>query len=102
MFRAFTTRTLEHMARQGDLFGNDDDASEERETPTYYPDPDEVRAELHKILAEARAATSMPWDDHRTALYGTIFPQMTGCLPADEGEQLRFEFETELKRLKAA
>jgi hypothetical protein len=88
--------------RQGDLFRNDD-ASEERETPTWYPDPDGVRAELHAILAQMRAATSMPWDDDRTALYRTIFPQMmTGCLPEEEGAQLRFDFETELARLEAA
>ena len=90
--------------RQGDLFRNDD-ASEERETPTWYPDPDRVRAELHAILAQMRAAKSMasiPWDDDRTALYRTIFPQMTGCLPEDEGAQLRFDFETELARLEAA
>lgn len=55
--------------------------SEARETPTWYPDPDEVRAELQAILAQMRAAKSMPWDDDRTALYRTIFPQMTGCLP---------------------
>ena len=85
--------------RQGDLFRNDDDA-EERETPTWYPDPDEVRAELHGILAQMRAAKSMPWDDDRTALYRTIFPQMTGCLPDEEGAQLRFDFEKELSRLK--
>jgi hypothetical protein len=36
------------------------------------------------------------------ALYRTIFPQMTGCLPEDEGAQLRFDFETELARLEAA
>ncbi|MGA8357071.1 MAG: hypothetical protein WB772_06950 [Xanthobacteraceae bacterium] len=87
--------------RQGDLFRNDDDA-EERETPTWYPDPDEVRAELQAILAQMRAAKSMPWDDDRTALYRTIFPQMTNCLPEDEGAQLRFDFEAELARLKAA
>ncbi len=90
--------------RQGDLFRNDEE-SEERETPTWYPDPDEVRTELHAILAQMRAATSMasiPWDDDRTALYRTIFPQMTGCLPEDEGAQLRFEFLTELARLEAA
>ncbi len=89
-------------ARQGDLFGNDDDASEERETPTWYPDPDEIRAELHKILAEARAAKSMPWDEDRVGLYRTIFPQMSSALPDDEGAQLRFQFEAELERLKAA
>jgi len=87
--------------RQGDLFRSDD-ASEEGETPTWYPDPDEVRAELHAILAQMRAAKSMPWDDHRTALYRTIFPQMTNCLPEDEGAQLRFDFATELTRLEAA
>jgi len=87
--------------RQGDLFTNDGD-SEERETPTWYPDPNEVRVELQAILAQMRAAKSMPWDDDRTALYRTIFPQMTNCLPDDEGAQLRFDFETELARLKAA
>jgi hypothetical protein len=87
--------------RQGDLFGNNDD-SEERETPTWYPDPVEVRAELHAILAQMRAAESMPWDDDRTSLYRTIFPQMTRCLPEEEAAQLKFEFETELVRLKAA
>ena len=53
-------------------------------------------------LAQMRAAKSMPWDDDRTALYRTIFPQMTGCLPEEEGAQLRFDFETELARLEAA
>jgi hypothetical protein len=87
--------------RQGDLFRNDDDSAE-RETPTWYPDPDEVRAELHAILAQMRAAKATLWDEDRTALYRTIFPQMTGCLPEEEGAQLRFEFETELARLQAA
>jgi hypothetical protein len=90
--------------RQGDLFGNDqpDPSDEDFETPVFYPDPDEVRAELHRILAEARAAKSLPWDTQRTALYQTIFPQMTGCLPEDEAAQLRFAFDTEMERLKAA
>ena len=91
-------------SRQGDLFGSDhpDPSEEDFETPTFHPDPDEVRAELHKILAEMRSANSMPWDDSRTALYRTIFPQMTGCLPEEEGAQLRFEFMNELARLEAA
>jgi hypothetical protein len=91
-------------ARQGDLFGSDhpDPSEEDFETPTFHPDPDEVRAELQKILAEMRAAKSMPWDDSRAALYRTIFPQMTGCLPEEEGAQLRFEFMNELARLEAA
>jgi hypothetical protein len=90
--------------RQGDLFGHDgpDPSDEDFETPTFYPDPDEVRAELHKILAEMKDAKHMPWDADKARLYSTIFPQMTGALPNEEGAQLRFEFETELERLKAA
>ena len=90
--------------RQGDLFGSDrpDPSDDDFETPTFYPDPDEVRAELNKILAEMKSAEAMPWDDSKAQLYCAIFPQMTNCLPADEGAQLRFAFETELERLKAA
>jgi hypothetical protein len=90
--------------RQGDLFGHEgpDPSDEDFETPVYYPDPDKVREELHRILAEARAAKVIPWDRNRTALYRTVFPQMTGCLPEEEGAQLRFAFMTELARLEAA
>ena len=78
-----------------DLFGAEP-------VPGYRPDPDRVRARLHKILAEARAAQSLPWAPGRVSLYRTIFPQMTNYLPDEEGAQLRFEFETELARLEAA
>jgi hypothetical protein len=90
--------------RQGDLFANDqpDPSEEDFETPVYAADPAEVRAELHQILAEARAAQTMPWDADRLSLYRTIFPQMTNWLPKEEGAQLCFEFEAELKRLRAA
>lgn len=91
-------------SRQGDLFGNEqpDPSDEDFETPVYYPDLEKVREELNRILAEAKAAQSLPWDARRTALYRTIFPQMTNCLPEEEGAQLRFDFESELARLKAA
>ncbi len=90
--------------RQGDLFGSHkaDESDEDFETPEYHADPEKVREELNRILAEARAAQSMPWDPKRAALYRTIFPQMTNWLPEDEGAQLRFAFEAELERLKAA
>jgi hypothetical protein len=80
---------------QTDLFGADP-------VPAYRPDPEKVRARLHKILAEARAAQKLPWEPTRVSLYRTIFPQMTRWLPEDEGTQLRFEFETEIARLEAA
>jgi hypothetical protein len=71
-------------------------------TSAYRPDPDKVRARLHKILAEARAARTFPWDPVQVSLYRTIFPQMTLFLPEEEAAQLRFEFETEMARLETA
>ena len=68
----------------------------------YHADPDEVRAELLHVLAEARAAQSFPWDSRRTLYWRTVFPQMSNWLPDEEGAQLRFEFETEIRRLEAA
>lgn len=80
---------------QTDLFGADP-------IPAYRPDSEKVRARLHKILAEARAAQKFPWEPTTVSLYRTIFPQMTNWLPDDEGAQLRFEFEAEIARLQAA
>ncbi len=70
--------------------------------PAYRPDPDKVRAQLYKILAEARAAEKLPWDADKVLLYRTIFPHMAGWLPEEEARQLQFEFDTEMARLKAA
>jgi hypothetical protein len=92
-------------SRQPDLFeeeGQSDLFGEDSPTPVYRADPDAVRRELYKLLAEARAAQTMPWDKKRAMVYRTIFPQMTNWLPPDEGAQLRFAFETELARLEAA
>jgi hypothetical protein len=93
------------MARhdQSDLFVTDSDRfDEDAPTPVFRADPDELRAELHKILAEARAAKTMPWEPKQASLYKTIFPQMTNWLPEEEAAQLRFDFESELARLNAA
>lgn len=80
---------------QPDLFGAEPE-------PAYRPDPDKVRARLHRILAEAKAAETLPWEPAKLSLYRTIFPQMTLFLPEEEGVQLRFEFDSELARLQAA
>jgi hypothetical protein len=89
--------------RQPDLFTPDDpDLFEDRPLVVYRADPDEVRADLHKILAEARAATALPWDADTASLYEVIFPQMSNWLPQEEAAQLCLEFEAELARLKAA
>lgn len=91
--------------RQRDLFQDGEQSDllgEDSPTPEYRPDPDSVRAELHKILDEVRAAQKFPWEPTRVSLYRTIFPQMTNWLPEDEGAQLRFAFEAEIARLEAA
>jgi hypothetical protein len=80
---------------QPDLFGAD-------AAPAYRPDPDKVRARLQRILAEARAAQTVPWEPTQVSLYRTIFPQMTLWLPEEEAAQLRLEFEAEMTRLQAA
>ena len=92
---------------QGDLFERDDenaedDSCENPRSPVYVADPDEVRADLQKILDEARSAETMPWDERHVLLYRTIFPQMTNWLPAEEAAQLRQEFAAELARLESA
>jgi hypothetical protein len=81
---------------QPELFGADE------APPAYRPNLDEVRARLNRILAEARAAETLPWNADKVLLYRTIFPHMTGWLPEEEGAQLRFEFDAEMVRLKAA
>jgi hypothetical protein len=76
---------------------------DETATPIQYrADPDKVRARLHAILAEAKAAKKIPWEPAQVQLYLTIFPQMTNWLPADEATRLCLEFEMEMARLKAA
>jgi len=95
------------MARssQQDLFGAEARAElfePDTTPPAYRPDPENVRARLHRILAEARAAERLPWDRDRLLVYQTIFPQMAGWLPEEEAAQLKFEFDTEMTRLKAA
>jgi hypothetical protein len=90
--------------RQPDLFVTESqsDLSGAEATPAYRPNADKVRARLHKILAEARAAQTSPREPASISLYRTIFPQMTLFLPEDEAAQLRFEFEAEMARLEIA
>lgn len=92
------------MNRQGDLFEHEGPGPSEENSTTlaYRPDLDKVRAKLQQILAQARAATAMPWSADRLLVYRTIFPRMTYWLPEEEGTGLRFDFETELARLQAA
>lgn len=90
--------------RQPDLFLPDPQPEllEDRPERVYRADPDEVRRDLQRLLDQVRAAKTMPWEPRKVRLYQTIFPQMANWLPEEEAAQLRFEFEAELERLKAA
>jgi hypothetical protein len=90
--------------RQPDLFLPDPQPEllEDRPEHVYRADPDEVRRDLMRLLAQARAAKTMPWEPRKVRLYRTIFPQMSGWLPEEEAKQLCFAFEEELARLEAA
>jgi hypothetical protein len=91
------------MTRQLDLFGESQPEPPGVEgAAVYRADPDEVRTELLRVLAEVRAAHSFPWDARGALYWRTVFPQMTNWLPNEEAAQLRFEFETEIRRLEAA
>ena len=81
-------------ASQPDLFA--------AEPARWQPDPDKVRRRLERILAEARAADTMPWDWSKRSLFKKIFPDMAGLLPEEEGRQYVLQFEQEWERLMAA
>jgi hypothetical protein len=59
--------------------------------------PEKMRAYLHELLAEARAAKTMPITADRS-----LFALLSYWLPEEESARLREEFETELARLEAA
>lgn len=83
---------------QLDLFGTQTDLFPQ-EPASYKPNPDRVRSKLNAVLAEMRAAQSMPWDRKKRAYHQMLFPQMTRSLPEDEAAELRFAFDTEWQRL---
>lgn len=84
-------------ATQPDLFAGGPEP--ERKPVSYAPDPADVRAHLHEIVARARAASTMPWDDRKVRFYKKVVPQMALWLPDEEAAQLRLEFEQEIARL---
>ena len=92
------------MTRQLNLFGETEPELPGLDSPVavYRADPDKVRAELLAVLAKVRAAQTLPWDARQALYWRTVFPQMTNWLPDEEAAQLRFAFETEIRRLDAA
>lgn len=88
-----------HSPAQGDLFAGESFGAKK----TAQVDPEVIRRRLHAMLAAVRASKKgSPWPPETTRLNQLIFPQMANWLPESERDQLRFEFEAELKRLNLA
>ena len=90
-----------HTPAQGSLFGEGDNRMPSPRISDE-PDPEVIRKRLHDVLAKAKAASTMPWNEHDAGVWQLIFPNMTNWLPEDEARQLRFEFTNEMERLRAA
>lgn len=84
-------------APQADLF-----AGEPPPPRTPMDFPAEARARLNRVLAEARAAATLPWSEREARKWEILFPQMAEWLSGDEADQLCFEFAQELERLRRA
>jgi hypothetical protein len=63
--------------------------------------PDTIRERMHRILAEARAAETMPWTPRILRSRTAMFPYMAEWLKDGEGEQLLLDFKAEMDRLEA-
>lgn len=87
---------------QHSLFGDSDDRIPHPPAPSYLPDPEDIRQRLNALLAKAREADKMPWDEKKTRMWQIVFPQMANWLPDDEADQLRFAFAREIERLELA
>lgn len=97
-----TTELFGRVMDQHSLFGDGEDRIPNPPLPSHLPDPDDIRRRLHGLLAKARQAESMPWDERKARMWQIVFPQMANWLPDDEANQLRFEFAQEIERLKQA
>ncbi len=86
---------------QFNLFGEGGDRLQAPARPEV-DHPARARAKLTALLETARAARTMPWPERDARMWQTVFPQMANWLPDKEAEQLRFEFQQEIERLKKA
>jgi hypothetical protein len=87
---------------QPDLFGAGETADEDAPTVYYHGDPDRVRARIGRLIAEARAAETMPWNEDDVRFWRKVVPQMARWLPAVEAARLCSEFDEEVRRLQPA
>ena len=87
-----------HTPQQKDMFAP---AEAPRVSAPIRHTPDTIRAEMHRLLAEARAASTVPWPPRDLQSHRAMFPYMAEWLKGGEGDQLLLEFRAELDRLGA-
>lgn len=90
-----------HTPAQGSFFGDGENKMRQPKKSDE-PDPAVIRQRLHGLLATAKSAKSMPWNEHDAGVWQIVFPNMANWLPEEEASQLRFEFAQEMQRLSKA
>ncbi|HXS49412.1 MAG TPA: hypothetical protein VN713_04735 [Sphingomicrobium sp.] len=61
--------------------------------------PETIRAQMKKLISQARSAKATPWPLRQTRTHMVMFPYMAEWLSKEEGAQLLMEFKTEMRRL---
>ena len=84
-----------HVPQRGELFRDPQPI-----TPPIQHTPETIRARMHEILGEARAAKTLPWTPRIVRSHTAMFPYMAEWLEEQEGQQLLLDFKTELDRLE--
>ena len=87
-----------HVPQQSEMFV-DPDAPVSRGPIKHTPDT--IRVLMLGLLAEARAASTVPWAPRELHSHRAMFPYMAEWLKGGEGDQLLLEFRAELNRLGA-
>lgn len=85
-----------------DLFG---DVPQPERPKAEAPKPltaDDVKEKMIGLIAALRAADDIPFPAAEFQRHVAMFPIMAQWLPDDEAQQLCFEFERELERLRKA
>lgn len=86
---------------QASLFGAGEDRLQAPQQRSI-PDAEAIRLRLRALLEKAKSAETMPWSERDARMWQTVFPNMAKWLPAEEADQLRFEFAQEMQRLNRA
>ena len=90
---------------QSDLFGEAPSQGFMFDEPVAEPPkpkhtPETIRALLTSLIAELRAAETMPWDARTLRGHKAMAPYMAEWLKDGEGEQLLLEFRDQVTRLE--